>query len=65
MTPYSIADHHGSHLTREETEWPVFDDRQEYCEQMNWTGAWAILKKVHEKLGLPNHIGLFLTSAGQ
>jgi hypothetical protein len=61
----SIADHHGSNLTREETEWPAFDDQQEYCGQIYLIAAWAIPDSTHEELGLRNHVDLFLTSAGQ
>jgi hypothetical protein len=62
---YTIADHHGSHLTREETEWPAFDDRQEYCGQIHLIRTWAIPTGIHEELGLPSHIDLYLTSKGQ
>jgi hypothetical protein len=62
---YTIADHHGSTLTREETEWPVFTDRQEYCGQIYLTRAWAVPDGIHEELGLPKHIDLFLTTNGQ
>jgi hypothetical protein len=61
----SIADHHGSNLTREETEWPAFDDRQEYCGQIHLIRTWAIPTGIHEELGLPSHIDLYLTSKGQ
>jgi hypothetical protein len=61
----SIADHHGSHLTREETDWPAFNDRQEYCGQIYLIAAWAVPEGIHEQLGLRNHIDLFLTSVGQ
>jgi hypothetical protein len=62
---YAIADHHGSNLTREETEWPAFDDRQEYCGQIYLIRAWAVPSGIHEELGLPSHIDLYLTSKGQ
>jgi hypothetical protein len=61
----SIADHHGSNLTREETEWPAFNARQEYCGQIYLTRAWAVPNEIHKQLGLPNHNDLYLTSAGQ
>jgi hypothetical protein len=47
---YAIADHHGSTLTREETEWPAFDDQQEYCGQIYLIRAWAVPSGIHEEL---------------
>jgi hypothetical protein len=61
----SIADHHGSTLTREETEWPAFNDRQEYCGHIHLIRAWAVPNGIHEELGLRNHVDLYLTSNGQ
>jgi hypothetical protein len=61
----SIADHHGSNLTREETEWPAFDNNQEYCGHIHLIRAWAVPAGIHEQLGLPSHIDLYLTSKGQ
>jgi hypothetical protein len=61
----SIADHHGSTFTREETEWPAFNDRQEYCGQIYLTRAWAVPNGIYEELGLRNHVDLYLTSKGQ
>jgi hypothetical protein len=61
----SIADHHGSNLTREETEWPAFNDRQEYCGQIYLTRAWAVPNEIYQELGLRNHVDLYLTSKGQ
>jgi hypothetical protein len=60
----NIANHHGSHLTREETEWPAFNDRQEYCGQIYLIKAWAVPEKVHESLELPSHIDLYITPKG-
>jgi hypothetical protein len=62
---YTIADHHGSQLTREETEWPGFSDRQEYCGQINLIAAWAVPNGIHEQMELPKHISLYITSVGQ
>ena len=64
MTSYAIANHHGSHLTTEETQWPVLNDQQEYCGQIYLTAAWAVPQGIHEQLGLSNHIDLFITSVG-
>ena len=62
---YTIADHHSSHLTREETEWPVFDNNQDLCGQIYLIAAWAVPEGIHQQLGLRNHIDLFLTTNGQ
>jgi hypothetical protein len=60
----NIPDHHGSTLTREETEWPAFNDRQEYCGQIYLIAAWAVPKVIYEELELPSHIDLYITSKG-
>jgi hypothetical protein len=64
MTPYPVADHRGHHFTREQTEWPAFNNRQEYCGQIWLTCSWAVPEKVYESLRLPNHLDLYLTSEG-
>jgi hypothetical protein len=61
----NIPDHRGSTLTQEETEWPAFDDRQEYCGQIHLIRNWAVPAGIHEELGLRNHVDLYLTSVGQ
>jgi hypothetical protein len=62
----SIADHNGSNFApTEETEWPAFDDRQEYCGHIHLIRAWAVPAGIHEQLGLPKHVDLYLTSKGQ
>jgi hypothetical protein len=63
----NIPDHHGCNLTREQTNWPVFDDHQEYRGHITFIQSTAIPKKVYEqlKLGDRTDIGLFLTPAGQ
>jgi hypothetical protein len=62
---YTIPDHHGSNLTREETDWPAFNDRQEYCGQIHRIVAWAVPNGIHQNMDLPKHVDLYLTSAGQ
>jgi hypothetical protein len=62
---YTIPNHHGYHFAKEATEWPVFDQKQEYCGQIWSIAAWAVPAGIHENLGLPDHIDLYLTSAGQ
>jgi hypothetical protein len=62
----NIPDHHGCNLTREQTSWPVFNDRQEYRGRITFIQSTAIPRKVHEQLKLDRtDIGLFLTPAGQ
>jgi hypothetical protein len=62
----NIANHNGCNFsTTEETEWPAFDDRQEYCGQIHLIRTWAIPTGIHDELGLPSHIDLYLTSKGQ
>jgi hypothetical protein len=62
----NIANHNGCNFsTTEETEWPAFDNNQEYCGQIYLTRAWAVPSGIHEELGLRNHVDLYLTSVGQ
>jgi hypothetical protein len=62
----NIPDHRASHFPpTEETEWPVFNDRQEYCGQIHLIRAWAVPEAIHEELGLPKHVDLYLTTNGQ
>jgi hypothetical protein len=61
---YTIADHHGSHLTREETEWPALNDRQEYCGQIHRIAAWSVPARVYRELKISNHLDLYLSSEG-
>jgi hypothetical protein len=62
----NIANHNGSNFApTEETEWPAFNDRQEYCGQIYLTRAWAVPNGIYEELGLRNHVDLYLTSKGQ
>jgi hypothetical protein len=61
----SIADHHGSNLTREETEWPAFNDQQEYCGQIYRIAAWSVPARVYRELKISsNHLDLYLSSEG-
>jgi hypothetical protein len=62
---YSIANHHCAHLTREETQWSVFDQNQEYCGHVFRIASWAIPGGIHAQFNLPNHIDLYITTEGQ
>jgi hypothetical protein len=62
---YCIANHHCANLTREETQWSVFDQNQEYCGHVFCIASWAIPKGIHEGFSLPTHIDLYITSDGQ
>jgi hypothetical protein len=61
----SIADHNGCNFAKQETDWPAFNDRQEYCGQIYRQTAWAVPSVIHEGMELPKHIDLYLTSVGQ
>jgi hypothetical protein len=61
----SIANHHCANLTREETQWAVFDSTQEYRGHVFCIAAWAIPSGIHAQFNLPNHIDLYITSEGQ
>jgi hypothetical protein len=62
---YSIANHNCAHLTREETQWAVFDQNQEYRGHVFRIAAWAVPDSIHAQFNLPNHIDLYITSEGQ
>jgi hypothetical protein len=62
---YCIANHHCAHLTREETQWAVFDEEQEYRGHVFRIASWAIPKGIHAQFELPNHLDLYITSDGQ
>jgi hypothetical protein len=62
---YATANHHGSHFTREKTQWAVFDQTQEYRGHVFQISAWAIPSGIHAQFNLPNHIDLYITSEGQ
>lgn len=61
----SIADRHSGNLTREETQWAVFDQNQEYRGHVFCIAAWAIPSGIHAQFNLPNHIELYINSEGQ
>ena len=62
---YTTANHHGSNLAKEQTQWSVFDEHQEYCGHVFRIAAWAIPGGIHAGFSLPNHIDLYITSDGQ
>jgi hypothetical protein len=62
---YCIANHHSSHFDREQTQWQVFDQNQEYCGQVFQIAAWAVPAGIHDGFSLPNHLDLYITSEGQ
>jgi hypothetical protein len=62
---YATANQHCAHLTREETQWPVFDRDQEFCGHIFRISSWAIPGGIHAQFNLPNHLDLYITSDGQ
>jgi hypothetical protein len=65
MTPYPVADHRGYHFGQEQTEWPAFNNRQEYCGQIRRISSWAVPAKIYLDLRLSNnHIDMYLTPEG-
>lgn len=62
---YATANHHCAHLTREETQWAVFDRDQEFCGHVFRIASWAIPGGIHAGFELPNHLDLYITSDGQ
>jgi hypothetical protein len=62
----NIANHNGCNFSpTEETELPAFDRNGEYCGQVYKVSAWAVPSGIHEEMGLPDHIDLYMTNAGQ
>jgi hypothetical protein len=62
---YATANHHCAHLTREETQWAVFDRDQEFCGHVFRIASWAIPGSIHAQFELPNYLDLYITSDGQ
>jgi hypothetical protein len=62
---YATANHHCAHLTREEIQWAVFDEEQEYRGHVFRIASWAIPGGIHAQFELPNHLDLYITSDGQ
>jgi hypothetical protein len=62
---YATANYHCAHLTREETQWAVFDNTQEFRGHVFKISAWAVPADIHAQFNLPNHIDLYITSEGQ
>jgi hypothetical protein len=61
----NIPNHNGCNLsTKEETQWPAFDQNNEYCGEIHRIAAWAVPARVHKSLGLPDNLDLYLTSNG-
>jgi hypothetical protein len=49
-----------------ETQWPVFTQSNppEYCGEIHVIRAWQVPQSVHQRLGLPGNIDLYITSEG-
>ncbi len=62
---YATANHHCAHLTREETQWAVFDKHQEFRGHVFLIAAWAVPDGIHAGFNLPSHIDLYITTDGQ
>jgi hypothetical protein len=62
---YSTANHHGSHFTKEETQWAVFDKEQEFRGHVFQIAAWAVPAGIHAQFSLPSHSDLYITTDGQ
>jgi hypothetical protein len=60
----NIPIHFGCNPTREETQWPAFDQNQEYCGHTHRIAAWAVSPGVHAELGVSDYTDLYLTSEG-
>jgi hypothetical protein len=60
----NITNHNGCNFTREETEWSVYDQNQDHCGLIYRVAAWAVPTVIHQRLELPNHIDLYITSKG-
>lgn len=62
---YAIANHHGTHFNREQTQWSVFDQDRQYCGHVFLAAAWAVPASIHARFNIPSHIDLYLTSQGE
>jgi hypothetical protein len=63
----NIPNHHGCTLTREQSQWQIFDEARKDWVWINRIAGWAVPSAVRERLGLANRkdIDIYLTSAGQ
>jgi hypothetical protein len=62
---YATANHYGSHFTKEETQWAIFDRSQEFRGHVFKIAAWAVPADIHAQFSLPSHIDLYISSDGQ
>jgi hypothetical protein len=61
----NIPDHRGYHFGQDQSDFPIFDERGEFCGHIKQISSWAVPAQVHEDLELGNHIDLHLTPSGQ
>jgi hypothetical protein len=60
----NIANHNGCNFTKEEIQWPVFNQNQEFCGQIHKIAAHSVPQRVYRDLELPSHLDLYLSSEG-
>ena len=61
---YATPNHFSCNHTPHETQWPAFDSNGNYCGHINRIAAWAVPAGIHNQLGLPSYVDLYLTSEG-
>jgi hypothetical protein len=60
----NTPNHNGCTIDRPVTQWPAFDQNNEYCGEIRIIRAWQVPASVHKSLGLPDRTDLYLTSEG-
>jgi hypothetical protein len=60
----NTPNHFGCNMTKEVSDFPVFDQNQEYCGQIHRIAAWQVPQSVYQQLGLPDNLDLYITSEG-
>jgi hypothetical protein len=60
----NTPNHFGCNMTKEVSDFPVFNQNQEYCGHIHRIAAWQVPQSVHQQLGLPDNLDLYLTDKG-
>jgi hypothetical protein len=60
----NIANHNGCNFTKEEIQWPVFNQNQEFCGRIHKIAAHSVPSMVYKDLQLPSHLNLYLSTEG-
>jgi hypothetical protein len=60
----NTPNHFGCNPTKEVSDFPVFNQNNEYCGHIHRIAAWQVPQSVYQQLGLPDNLDLYITSEG-